>query len=49
MRPIEEDCDCSTCKHYTRAYLSFVVRTEPVGASLITVHNVAFQVFYSFD
>lgn len=44
LRPIDENCECSTCKHYTRAYLNHVVRFEPVGASLVTVHNVAFQV-----
>lgn len=44
LKPIDENCDCSTCKHYTRAYLSQLVRFEPVGASLVTVHNVAYQV-----
>lgn len=44
LRPIDENCDCSTCKHYSRAYLNQVVRFEGVGASLVTVHNVAFQV-----
>lgn len=44
LQPIDENCDCSTCKHYTRAYLNQVVRFEPVGASLLTVHNVAYQV-----
>lgn len=44
LRPIDESCDCSTCKRYTRAYLNHVVRFEPVGASLLTVHNVAYQV-----
>lgn len=45
FQPIDENCDCSTCKHYTRAYLSHIVRLEAVGASLLTIHNVAFQVF----
>lgn len=44
MRPIEEDCDCSTCKTYTRSYLHHIVRMEEVASSLLTVHNVAFQV-----
>lgn len=44
LKPIDENCDCSTCKHYTRAYLSHIVRIEAVGASLLTIHNVAFQV-----
>lgn len=44
LRPIDENCGCSTCKHYTRAYLNQVARVEPVGASLLTIHNVAYQV-----
>lgn len=44
MRPIDETCDCTTCKYYTRAYLNQVVRIEAVGASLLTIHNVAYQV-----
>lgn len=49
LRPIDENCDCSTCKHYTRAYLNHVVRFEPVGASLLTVHNVAYQMHLMKD
>lgn len=44
LRPIDETCDCSTCKYYSRAYLYHMVRVEAVGASLLTVHNVAYQV-----
>lgn len=44
LDPIEKNCDCSTCTHYTRSYLNHVVRMEAVGGSLLTVHNVAFQV-----
>lgn len=44
LRPIEDDCDCSTCKHYTRSYLNHVVRFETIGSTLVTVHNVAYQV-----
>lgn len=46
LRPIEDGCDCSTCKHYTRSYLNHVVRNEAVGASLLTIHNVAYQVHF---
>ncbi|XP_058119172.1 queuine tRNA-ribosyltransferase catalytic subunit [Anopheles ziemanni] len=42
-RPIEEDCDCSTCRTYTRAYLHHIVTVEPVACSIVSVHNVAFQ------
>ena len=42
--PIDPQCTCSTCQTYTRAYLHSIVTQEPVAASLLTVHNVAYQV-----
>lgn len=44
FQPIEKGCPCSTCKNYTRAYLHGVVENEPVSCSLLTIHNVAYQV-----
>jgi len=41
--PIEEGCECSTCQHYTRAYLHTIVTREPSACHLVTVHNVAHQ------
>lgn len=41
--PIENDCHCSTCKSYTRAYLHTLVTKETVGCHLLTIHNVSFQ------
>ncbi|XP_013109721.2 queuine tRNA-ribosyltransferase catalytic subunit [Stomoxys calcitrans] len=43
MAPIDEDCECSTCKRYTRSYLHHIVTVESVSCSLLSVHNVAFQ------
>lgn len=43
LRPIDEACECSTCKSYTRAYLHQIVTIETVSCHLLTVHNVAFQ------
>ncbi|XP_033220819.1 queuine tRNA-ribosyltransferase catalytic subunit isoform X1 [Belonocnema kinseyi] len=42
-RPIDESCECSTCKEYTRAYLHQIVTAETVACHLLTVHNIAFQ------
>eukprot|EP01137_Pigoraptor_chileana_P013715 Opistho-2@67542 len=42
-RPIDEACECSTCKTHTRAFLHIVVNREPVACHLVTVHNVAYQ------
>ncbi|KAI9590967.1 tRNA-guanine(15) transglycosylase-like protein [Syncephalis fuscata] len=43
FRPIEEDCDCLTCKGYTRAYLHTLVTRETVGCHLVSIHNISYQ------
>lgn len=41
--PIDADCGCSTCAHYTKAYLSHLLRSgEMFGATLASIHNVFF-------
>lgn len=42
LTPIDEKCKCSTCKSYTKAYIHAVIN-EPIMCSLITIHNVSFQ------
>jgi queuine tRNA-ribosyltransferase len=43
--PIEQDCNCYTCKNYTRAYLCHLFRAkEMVAATLATIHNQYFIV-----
>jgi queuine tRNA-ribosyltransferase len=40
---IEEDCECYTCKNYTKSYLSHLFRAkEMLGATLASIHNVYF-------
>ncbi|MBI2970325.1 MAG: tRNA guanosine(34) transglycosylase Tgt [Gammaproteobacteria bacterium] len=40
-RPLDESCDCYTCRHYSRAYLHHLDRTnEILGARLNTLHNL---------
>lgn len=42
-RPLDENCDCYTCRHYTRAYLRHLDRcTEILGARLNSIHNLHF-------
>ncbi len=42
--PLEPDCPCSTCKHYTRAYIHHLFKAkEPSAASLATWHNIRFM------
>ena len=43
--PLEEDCDCYTCTHYTRAYLHHLTRAkELLLFTLMTIHNERFHV-----
>ncbi|MEK7650607.1 MAG: tRNA guanosine(34) transglycosylase Tgt [Patescibacteria group bacterium] len=42
---IESDCECYSCKNYTRAYLAHLFRgKEMLGATLATIHNLYFSV-----
>jgi len=41
VRPLDENCSCYTCKHFTRAYLHHLQRVnEILGARLNTIHNL---------
>ncbi len=45
FRPIEDDCTCWTCKHYTMAYLCHLFKANELTAfTLATIHNVHFMV-----
>lgn len=42
--PIEKDCDCYTCKNYTKAYVHHLLKTyENFGLTLATIHNIRFM------
>jgi queuine tRNA-ribosyltransferase len=42
-RQLDENCDCYTCRHYSRAYLRHLDRcTEILGARLNSIHNLHF-------
>jgi queuine tRNA-ribosyltransferase len=41
--PIDDHCDCFTCKNYTRAYVNHLMRCEePLGMRLVSLHNIRF-------
>ena len=43
LAPLDQNCDCYTCKYYTRAYLHHLDRCrEILGARLNTIHNLHF-------
>jgi len=40
-RPIDEDCRCYTCQHYSRSYLRHLDKCKEIlGAHLNTIHNL---------
>lgn len=44
LRPLDPECDCMTCKMYTRAALhSFFTRGTTLGSRVLTYHNVAYM------
>lgn len=41
--PLDSNCDCYTCKNYTRAYIHHLIKTKEIlGARLLTLHNLRF-------
>ena len=43
--PLDPECDCYTCRNYTKAYLSHLQRTnEGFGTRLMSIHNLRFLV-----
>ncbi|MGO3212950.1 MAG: tRNA guanosine(34) transglycosylase Tgt, partial [Ruoffia tabacinasalis] len=43
FRPIDENCDCYTCRNYTRAYVRHLIKTDELfGMRLASIHNVYF-------
>ena len=42
--PIEEECDCFTCKNHSRAFVARLIRNkETAGCHLVSIHNIAYQ------
>ncbi|MCY0900559.1 MAG: tRNA guanosine(34) transglycosylase Tgt [Firmicutes bacterium] len=43
--PLDEDCDCYVCRHYSRAYIRHLLKAEETfGIRLTSYHNVSFLV-----
>jgi queuine tRNA-ribosyltransferase len=44
-RPLDDECDCSACRRFTRAYIRHLfVSDEILGLRLLSLHNVHFLV-----
>ena len=42
-RPLDPDCECYTCRHYSRAYLRHLEKCgEMLASKLATIHNLFF-------
>lgn len=43
--PLDDECDCYTCKNYTKAYLRHLyVADETFGKRLLSMHNIRFLI-----
>ncbi|KEO82247.1 tRNA guanosine(34) transglycosylase Tgt [Tumebacillus flagellatus] len=43
--PLDPNCDCYTCKNYSRAYIRHLIKCDEVfGIRLTTIHNVHFLI-----
>ena len=41
--PLDDNCDCYTCKNYTRAYIRHLIKAnEILGVRLLSIHNLRF-------
>lgn len=50
FRPIDENCECYTCKNYTRAYIRHLLKCdETFGIRLTTYHNLHFLIHLMED
>ena len=48
--PIDPECDCYTCRNYTRAYLRHLHKSDELfGKTLLSIHNVRFLLQLSED
>ena len=48
--PIDEECDCYTCKNYTKSYIRHLIMTkESLGGTLLSIHNIRFLIKLTED
>lgn len=47
FEPLEKDCSCFTCQHYTAAYIHHLFKAHEMTAyTLVSIHNLHFMVNY---
>ncbi len=42
QRPIDPECQCYTCRNFSRAYLRLFISKEILASILNTIHNLYF-------
>lgn len=41
--PLDPNCDCYCCKHFTKAYLRHLINADEIlGAELLSIHNISY-------
>ena len=44
-RPLDDECDCYTCKNYTKSYIRHLITAnETFGARLLSIHNIRYLI-----
>ena len=44
FNPIDDTCDCYTCRNFTRAYIRHLIKADEIlSAQLISIHNLRFS------
>ncbi|MGD8622052.1 MAG: tRNA guanosine(34) transglycosylase Tgt [Anaerolineales bacterium] len=50
QRPLDPECECYTCTHFTRAYLRHLcVAREMLAGSLLSIHNIQMLIDLTHD
>lgn len=50
FEPIDSNCDCYTCKNYTKAYIRHLITSkESLGGRLLSIHNIRFLIKLTED
>ena len=45
QRPLDNNCDCHTCKNFSRAYLHHLFKAQEIlGLMLLSLHNIHFYI-----
>ncbi|MGI6113321.1 MAG: tRNA-guanine transglycosylase, partial [Mahellales bacterium] len=43
--PLDDNCDCYTCRNYSRAYIRHLIKAKEIlGSRLTSIHNIYFLI-----